>query len=807
MAASTSTSFHATVAPAVPAPDPVIRLRVSVERMVVMPGADEVDAASTATMAEEDVPVLELTFDYEHARYGAGAVAPRSGPGDPGRNRAAEDRARLLLESFGAVEVACLERYVPAYDSRASYVVRVDGDVHGFCSFGAYALPQLRALGWHVDIDESYPYRVLASETPWYASLEPDDARPDWFNLELGVTMNGRRMSLLPALLDLIEGQPDESTLAGLSGASSRFFALPVRSADSAGADDTMYLPVPASRIGRVLEVLRDLYEGRVCDAAGASLSLRREEAGLLVALDEVFARGETDATALGCAPLDWRGQAELRHLGARLHRRPGGDEAPPLPGLKATLRPYQAEGVAWLQHLRALDLGGVLADDMGLGKTLQTIAHLLAEKEAGRLSRPCLVVAPTSLVGGWKREIEKFAPSLSVLLLHGGKRHRNMDRIGDHDVVITTYALLWRDRDVFDEHRFSYVVLDEAQAIKNHRSQAHRAVTRVASDHRLCLTGTPLENHIGELLSLFNFLMPGMLGRPEALRERYRVPIEQGDDARLAELQRRVAPFILRRLKCDVAKDLPPKTEIVLPVELAEPQRELYESIRVAAHADVRRLIRKKGLAASTVPVLDALMKLRQVCCDPRLVRVPAARAVEASAKLEVLLDLVHNQLADGHRMLIFSQFTSMLALISEALLHAGVGHLTLTGSTQNRQAKVDAFQAGRADVFLISLKAGGTGLTLTGADTVVHYDPWWNPAAQAQATDRAYRIGQTRPVFVYNLIVAGSVEERMLQLQDRKRKLASAILGGGPSGGALDPADVDDLFAPLDDPASAGG
>jgi len=786
MVASTSTSIPRDVAR--PAPlDPVVQLRVTTERMVVV-GED----GWSGPMEEEDVPILSLSFRYgdEYLR----ADDPRHivfvpGRGRGERNRRAEDHAKLLLESFGAVEVECLERYVPAYDSRADYVVRVDGDVHGFCSFGAYAIPQLRALGWEVEVDDEYPYRVLNTETPWYASIEPDEEQPDWFSLELGVTMDGKRISLLPALIDLIEGQPDESTLAGLSGASSRFFALPVSPADGK-LEDTVYLPVPAKRIGQVLQVLRDLYEGK---SSPNGVPLSRHDAGMLTLLDDAFELQE------GQASLDWRGQAELRHLGDRLNRRPSGDEAPPLHGLRATLRPYQAEGVAWLQHLRSLGMGGVLADDMGLGKTLQTIAHILAEKEAGRLRSPCLVVAPTSLMGGWKREIEKFAPSLDVLLLHGTKRHKLMDKISDSDVVITTYALLWRDREVFDEHRFTYVILDEAQAIKNHRSQAHKAVCRVQSDHRLCLTGTPLENHIGELLSLFNFLMPGMLGRPETLRERYKVPIEQGDDLRLAELQRRVSPFILRRLKSDVAKDLPPKTEIVRPVDLPEEQRELYESIRVAAHASVRKLIRKKGLAASTVPVLDALMKLRQVCCDPRLVRVPAARQVARSAKLEVLLEMVRSQLEDGHRILIFSQFTSMLSIISEALLQEGIGHLSLTGSTQNRQGKVDAFQEGRADVFLISLKAGGTGLTLTGADTVIHYDPWWNPAAQAQATDRAYRIGQKRPVFVYNLIVAGSVEERMLQLQERKRKLASAILGGGKTG-PLEAADVEDLFAPLD-------
>ncbi|MEM9693114.1 MAG: DEAD/DEAH box helicase, partial [Myxococcota bacterium] len=744
-------------------------LRVHTETLV-LPGEDW-----SGGHEEADLPVLSLSFVYANAR-GEAQVVRAADPGEEvylrgsgivARQRDDEDRCRLLLESFGAVELGCLENVAAGYDSTADYLVRVDGDVHAFCNFGAYALPQLRKLGWRVEVDEDYPYRLLSSDTPWYASLDEADEESDWFNLELGVQLKGERISLLPALVDLIERSPDDGTIAAIARGDHRFFALPVGTRHDL---EPTFLPVPAKRLTRVIEVVKDLYERN----PGPDVKFRMQDAETLAELDDAFDEGAERRM------LEWRGRTEVRVLGEKLRKGPTAGP-PPLVGLQATLRPYQAEGVAWLQHLASLGMGGVLADDMGLGKTLQTIAHLLAQKEAGKMIHPCLVVAPTSLVGGWKREIEKFAPSLKTLLLHGTKRHKCMGQIADADVVITTYALLYRDREQFNVHRYHYVVLDEAQAIKNHRSQAHQAVALVDCDHRLCLTGTPLENHIGELLSLFHFLMPGMLGRPEQLRERYRVLIAQGDETRLAELQRRVSPFILRRLKSEVAKDLPSKTEVVRPVELPDEQRELYESIRVAAHADVRRLIRKKGLAASTVPVLDALMKLRQVCCDPRLVRVAAARSVKKSAKLDVCLELVENQLHDGHRILIFSQFTSMLSLISEGLAQRGIKHLSLTGSTQNRQAKVDAFQGGDADVFLISLKAGGTGLTLTRADTVIHYDPWWNPAAQAQATDRAYRIGQKSPVFVYNLIVAGSVEERMLRLQERKRQLASAILGHG--------------------------
>ena len=516
--------------------------------------------------------------------------------------------------------------------------------------------------------------------------------------------------------------------------------------------------------------------------------------AGSLGQLEAAF----VEATVVGARRgLAWTGATALSDRGRALA---GGPPAAAVPGgLRATLRPYQEEGLRWLQHLRAHGAGGVLADDMGLGKTLQTIAHLVAEKQAGRLDAPALIVAPTSVVGNWRRELGRFAPHLRVQLVRGAGRRFQWAQTSRCDVALTTYALLVRDEALLQSRRFSALILDEAQAIKNPRSQAHRAAARIDADHRLCLSGTPVENHLGELWALFDFLNPGMLGDADWFRHRFAVPIERDQNReRLGALRGQVAPYILRRTKEEVARDLPPKTEIVRPVELGGAQRDLYESLRVAAHAEVRRVIASKGLAGSTITILDALMKLRQVCCDPRLVRGEAALGVRESAKYDVLMSLVAQQLAQGRRILVFSQFASMLALIAEGLTQRGVSWVALTGATADRQGAVDTFQQGRADVFLISLKAGGTGLNLTAADTVIHYDPWWNPAAQAQATDRAYRIGQTRPVFVYNLIVAGSVEERMLGLQRRKRQLADGILARGP-GLPVSTRDLDGLFAPI--------
>jgi superfamily II DNA or RNA helicase len=770
----------ATAAPmGVTAAAPVPLLQVSSERLMRI--AYE---GFASTDEQVELPVLALSFRYGEVVIPS--VEPNDGfatldeiPHSIQRDLVYERAARRLLESFGAIELSCLEHLEPSYGSSADYVIRIDGDVHAYCSFGAYALPQLRALGWQVQVDEQYPYRVVSGDTPWYADIGSGDERPDWFSLELGVTLDGQRVNMLPALLELLDRSSDGASLASLSRIASRCVALPV--------GDQLYVPIPAARLMRMLTVVRQLHDP---SNRGASerLEFGRYDATAILGLDEV-----------GECGIDWQGGGEVRALGRALSKGPPAGIARASTGLKATLRPYQTEGVAWLQHLRSLGLGGVLADDMGLGKTLQMIAHLLAERESGRACAPSLVVAPTSVVANWSRELKRFAPSLEVLELWGRRRHPRFDELDGCDVAITSYPLLWRDLDHFEDRRFHVLALDEAQMIKNGRSRAHRAARSLDAEQRVCMTGTPMENNLGELHAIFDFLMPGLLGSSEQFRSSFRIPIELGNEDRLEQLRQRVSPFVLRRLKCDVAKELPPKTEVVRPIDLHDEQRELYEGIRVAAHADVRKTIRKKGLAASTVPVLDALMKLRQVCCDPRLVKVPAARKVKRSAKLEVFMGLMRQLLSEGRRVLVFSQFTSMLSIISEALLAEGIGHLSLTGSTNNRQARVDAFQEGRADVFLISLKAGGTGLTLTRADTVIHYDPWWNPAAQNQATDRAYRIGQKRPVFVYKLIVAGSVEERMLGLQQRKQNLADAILSGHAGSTRLRPEDVEDLFAPL--------
>ncbi len=736
---------------------------------------------------EADVAVIELSFDYEGTCVSASDEREQFFVADGGslakvpRDEDGEERVRRILESFGAVELSCLEAYTALPGSKADYLVQLDGNEHAWCSFTAYAVPQLRALGFRVEIDGEYRYQIIDGEPPWYSHIYPDE-KPDWFSLELGIEIEGKRVNLMPALLDLLDSSSGASSLHSLRSLPARFRAVRV--------DEHRCLVLPAEQLSKLLEVLIELYRGE--RSASQRLEFQALEAASLVRLEETMEQNFSTLSRTGVGPIRERGQAlaSLRKEKA----------APSPPCVTATLRPYQAEGLAWLERLRVLGVGGILADDMGLGKTLQTIALLAGEKQAGRMTQPTLLLMPTSLIGNWQREIAKFAPALRVTALHGPNRRTLVPKAFSSDIVLTTYPLLLRDLHVYQEQRFYYLILDEAQIIKNRRSLVTRAVTSLDAEHRLCLSGTPIENSLEELWSLFQFLMPGLLGSAEQFRNRFRQAAALEDGAEeLAALRARVAPFVLRRMKEQVARDLPPKTEIIRPVEIAGPQRELYENIRIAAHSQVRKAIQKLGLARSTIPILDALMKLRQVCCDPRLVAVDAARAVRTSAKYDCFFELLTQQLEKGRRVLVFSQFTRMLSLLSEGMRERGIRHVALTGSTVHRQRPIDEFSEGKVDVFLISLKAGGTGLNLTSADTVIHYDPWWNPAAQAQATDRAYRIGQTRPVFVYSLIVAGSVEERMLALQQRKRNLAEAIIGSQRDGAPVSADDLDRLFMPI--------
>jgi len=434
---------------------------------------------------------------------------------------------------------------------------------------------------------------------------------------------------------------------------------------------------------------------------------------------------------------------------------------------LTATLRPYQLEGVRWLQFLSNANLGGLLADDMGLGKTLQALCVL---------GTPSLVVCPASVLHNWQREIEKFRPSLRVHTYHGPQRSLDMTA----DVTLTTYALMRNDAETLSKEAWDTVVLDEAQNIKNADSQVARAAFELNARFRITLSGTPVENRLQELWSQIHFLNRGLLGGRQDFEERYARPISEGDPIMVDRLRARIRPFLLRRLKVDVAKDLPPRTDVVLRCTLSEHERAVYEAIRAATQQEVLAQLAAGG---NVLAALEALLRMRQACCHPAL--VPGQHG-ETSSKIELLMETLDEALAEGHKALVFSQWTSLLDLVEPHLHASKIKFCRLDGGTRDRGAVVDTFQADDGPpVMLLSLRAGGIGLNLTAADHVFLLDPWWNPAVEDQAADRAHRIGQNRPVLVHRLVAAESVEERMLELQEKKRGLA-ALATGDPRGGS---------------------
>mgnify|MGYP006137548697 CR=1 FL=1 len=473
-----------------------------------------------------------------------------------------------------------------------------------------------------------------------------------------------------------------------------------------------------------------------------------------------------------------YKGNGELIELSKKLKNFKAIKEVKAPDCLTATLRDYQLDGINWLNFLYEFKFAGILADDMGLGKTIQTLTHLSRLKEEKQLIYPSLIIMPTSLISNWKNEVKKFTPNLSVLSLHGSNRASKFKEIQDYDILLTTYALVVRDKEKFEKKNFFYIILDEAQKIKNHKTKMTTAIKELKSEHRLALSGTPIENHLGELWSIFSFLMPGFLGTLTFFKTYYQTPIEKENDfSRQVLLNRRVKPFMIRRTKEKVAHELPEKSIIIKYTQFEAKQSKLYESIRVTMEKKVRQAVLSKGIGSSHITILDALLKLRQVCCDPSLVKIDEALKVQESAKLELFLDLIDELLSEGRKILVFSQFTSMLKIIEDKIIEKEIRYTKLTGSTINREQAVEKFTSGNADMFLISLKAGGVGLNLIEADTVIHYDPWWNPAVENQATDRAYRIGQKKAVFVYKLIVENTIEQKILELQEKKKVLQDAM------------------------------
>ncbi len=589
----------------------------------------------------------------------------------------------------------------------------------------------------------------------------------DWFELEVGVKVDGKSINLMPYIVSLIQRGELSFSTSDTGGA----IHIKLSTGETLSLDRERVHSIFSSFIE--LNNEKSLSENH-------RLRLPSNQVGRLTPLldFEKLLKKSSSKSRDNTAELIWENGKKLATKAKQFSGRTKIVEVAVPRELRGELREYQQSGLNWLQFIRKHQLGGILADDMGLGKTIQTIAHILVEKKAGRLKSPCLVIAPTSLLSNWQQETHKFAPSLKFLKLAGGNRSVLYPKIASVDIVVTSYGLVLRDINRLIKTRFHIVILDEAQVIKNTRSKITAAVNQLKSNNRLCLTGTPMENHLGELWSLFQFLMPNFLGSEYQFNQLYRYPIEKNQDYfRQSLLAKRVAPLMLRRTKNEVATELPSKTEMVTLVELEESQADLYETIRVSMMEQVTKAMTQETNNRNQFLIGNALLKLRQVCCHSSLIKLESAQKIKSSAKVTWLRARLPTMVEQGRRILLFSSFTSMLDILAEELVDLAIPFLMLTGKSKHRGKMVELFQSSDVPVFLISLKAGGVGLNLTAADTVIHYDPWWNPAAEQQANDRAYRIGQDKPVFVYKLITKGTVEEKIQQMQRQKNQLAQGL------------------------------
>jgi len=744
------------------------------------------------------LPTLTLRFVYDGQEVWEGDGDPRilEGGGIVTliRDLRWEAVCAMRLMEAGAHPVEELEFHWPGERMMACDFVFVGGEMNlhtmetsdgrKSLDFAFRAVPELRREGWEVIETSKWPYRLSEAAASLTVATRTEVGETfqgnDWFSLGFQAEIGGKSVDVAPLVAAFLEQLrenwekiPDVETLA------QHLAERPVY----LDRGKQGYVALDLSPLARLLHLFLT----------------HHAELGALHPSDASVARLAEEALA-GSA-IRFADKAGILPLARSLRALAEAERFEPPKGLNAQLRDYQAYGAAWMGSLLEAGFGGVLADDMGLGKTVQTLSLLQARREAGAPG-PALLILPTSLLHGWQTQAAQFTPDLRIVVLHGADRAAMRDAATQADLVLTTYPLLARDRDWLAAQDWPLVILDEAQTLKNPASQMAKVLRDIPARGRLALTGTPLENSLQDIWTLIDWVNPGLLGDRKRFQTLFRTPIEKhGDAAAQARLNRRLRPFLLRRTKDEVAAELPPKTEILERVDLTKPQQALYETVRSAMDARVREAIAARGLAAARITVLDALLKLRQVCCDPGLVKTEAARSVTDSAKRARLRELLTALVAEGRRVLVFSQFVEMLRLIETDLAEAGIRHLTLTGQTQNRAGVLDAFARGDAPVFLLSLKAGGVGLNLTGADTVILYDPWWNPAVERQAMDRTHRIGQDKPVFVHRLVAAGTVEEKILAMQARKQALADALFAdvADTANTLLDEVTLQDLFAPL--------
>jgi superfamily II DNA or RNA helicase len=695
---------------------------------------------------------VKLRVDYQGSEYDvppSGFPSPLAFQGpDRGATRPKVVRRDVGAEMAGIQEILNLGGF--SVDESGEFLVVRGDDAIRFWTEGMGALPET----W----DRFIP-NDLVDVTIHDSAVAPQarvSSGIDWLSLHLTFQVDGIAV--------------DEEELRQCLASGRRLVRLP----------DGTYAPVKSEEVREILDRMAEIYA-----TSGSKDKLALSQAGRVQDLLALVGKQSVTPQAKG--------------LFAKLVDITKIDPVPKPRTLKANLRPYQREGLSWLVFLNELGAGGILADDMGLGKTVQAIALLLwlkAKHKDQKLNH--LVIAPTSVVPNWLMEIEKFAPSLKAMVWHGPERHSMSEQLNDFDVVITSYALMRRDEEILRGLNFNYVILDEAQHIKNPLSATARAAKKLKSERRLALTGTPIENRLSEIWSIFDFVSPGLLGDLSRFEEKFARPIDRGDQDAAQKLRAAIHRFVLRRTKSEVAKDLPPKIEQDIVVPLADEQNRLYRQILRQVRESVLSEVEKQGVAKSQIQILAALTRLRQVACDPRLMKLDGPWNEELSGKMSALKEIMQEAVAGGHRVLIFSQFVEMLKLIRSLLEAEGITYEWLTGDTKDRMARVEHFNGDESvSAFLISLKAGGTGLNLVGADTVIHFDPWWNPAVEDQATDRAHRIGQKKTVSVYRLIAKDSVEEKILQLSDKKRELVTNVLNTDAPLKGLTKQDVDDLFS----------
>lgn len=664
-------------------------------------------------------------------------------------------------------------------NSEKDYVMNLQGR-HFVLSFLHNQVAILRQKGWVIQFDSDFHYQELETDSVFDAKVIQEEGH-DFFSIGLNLQIDGQSRAAFPILLSALEQLPN---------------SLLLDQQHDIDGDEKIFVDFAdgkfiALRYQSIQPLLKQFVELFMPGALQKDGTLRLSRFQSHQTLNELDKQGIITTGAI-----------KLRHLAEKLRNFDAIKPVALPKSLLADLREYQHQGLNWLQFLREYELNGILADDMGLGKTIQTLTHLLVEKEQGRLCGPTLIIAPTSVLFNWAKEIDKFTPSLTYVVLNGAKRQENFKQLEQVDIVITSYPLLLKDTDIHHNQAYYYLILDEAHYIKNPATKMYQGVLKIKSSHKLCLTGTPMENHLGEFWAQFNFLLPGFLASYKQFSKLFKTPIEKHNDhQRKIILNQRIKPFILRRTKERIAKELPEKTIIVQNLQISGKQAELYESVRLSMDSRLKEIIAQKGLQRSQIEILDALLKLRQVCNHPQLLSLPSAKTVKESAKLEYLMETLPEMIEEGRKILIFSQFTSMLALIEAELIQQKITYVMLTGSSKNRQDIVEKFQSGQVPVFLISLKAGGVGLNLTAADTVIHFEPWWNPAVENQATDRAYRIGQNKPVFVYKLVIENSIEQKILQIQEKKAELANALLSEEVTQGNLSLTDdiLKTLLAPL--------